>query len=74
MSHEITIKVDDSLYQSLQEKTKENPEELNQFIVKAIKEKLEKSEPKGLDTGGLGDYLSQAKQGSRNYGAKGQGW
>ncbi len=74
MPHEITIKIDDSLYQSLIEKTKGGPEELNQLIVKAIEEKLDKPEPKGLDTGGLGDYLSQAKSGSRNYGAKGQGW
>lgn len=74
MPHEITIKVDDSLHQNLMQKTKDNPEELNQFIVKAIKEKLEKPESTGLDTDGLGDFLSQAKPGSRNYGAKGQGW
>jgi len=74
MPHEITIKIDDSLYKSLQERTKENPDELNQFIVKAIEEKLDKPESKGLDTDGLGDFLSQAKPGSRNYGAKGQGW
>lgn len=74
MPHEITIKVNDFLYQSLQEKTKENSEELNQFIVKAIEDKLEKPESKELDTSSLGDYLSQAKPGSRNYGAKGQGW
>jgi spore coat protein CotF len=74
MPHEIKIKLDDSLYKKLQEKTKENPDELNQFIIKAIEEKLEKSDSTGLDTNGLGDFLSQAKQGSRNYGAKGQGW
>ena len=73
MPHEITIKIDDSLYKSLQEKTNENSEDLNQFIVKAIEEKLEKPESKGLDTVGLGEYLNQAKPGSRNYGAKGQG-
>jgi hypothetical protein len=74
MPHEIMIRIEDSLYKSLQEKTNENPEELNQLIVKAIEEKLGKPESKGLDTDGLGDYLNQAKTGSRNYGAKGQGW
>ncbi len=74
MSREITIKIEESLYKNLSEKTKEDPEELNKFIVKAIEEKLEKPEATSLDTDGLGDFLSQAKQGSRNYGAKGQGW
>jgi len=74
MSREITIKIEEPLYKNLTEKTKENPDEINQFIVKAIEEKLEKPESTGLDTDGLGDFLSQAKQGSRNYGAKGQGW
>ena len=74
MSREITIKLEESLYKKLEEKTKGTPEELNQFIVKAIGEKLEKSESTSLDTVGLSEYLNQAKQGSRNYGAKGQGW
>jgi hypothetical protein len=74
MSREIAIKLEESLYKKLEEKTKETPEELNQFIVKAIEEKIEKLSSTNLDTGGLSDYLNQAKQGSRNYGAKGQGW
>jgi spore coat protein CotF len=74
MPREISIKIEESLYKTLAEKTKEDIEELNKFVVKAIEEKLEKPEPTSLDTNGLGDFLSQAKQGSRNYGAKGQGW
>ncbi len=74
MPREITIKIEEPLYKALAEKTKDNPEELNKFVVKAIEEKLEKPETASLDTSGLGDFLSQAKQGSRNYGAKGQGW
>ncbi len=74
MSREITIKLEDPLYKKLAEKTKEAPEALNEFIVKAIEEKMEKPDPTSLDTSGLNDFLSQAKPGSRNYGAKGQGW
>jgi len=74
MFREITIKLEESLYKDLTKKTNEDIEELKRFIVKSIKEKLKESNQKSLDTDGLGDYLDKSKQGSRNYGVKGQGW
>ena len=74
MSFEITVKLEKSLYQKLREQTKEDPETLNRFIINAIQEKIDKPAPICLEAKDLKEYVNSAKQGTRKYGAKGQGW
>ena len=78
MKKEITVELDNDLYNQLLNHCGGNKEDLQRFIVEVISKMVE-SYPKSskqtkLDASGLNDYLQSSQPGNRGYGAKGQGW
>ena len=76
MSKELSLKMDAELYQRLVNRFKDNEQEMNRFIVDAIKSQLyEASTDTTADNNDdLESYLQKGSAGSRTYGIKGQGW
>jgi len=76
MSKELSLKMDAELYQRLVNRFKDNEQEMNRFIVDAIKSQLyEASTDTTADNNDdLESYLQKGSAGSRTYGVKGQGW
>jgi hypothetical protein len=76
MSKELPLKMDAELYQRLVNRFKDNEQEMNRFIVDAIKSQLyEASTDTTADNNDdLESYLQKGSAGSRTYGIKGQGW
>ena len=76
MSKELPLKMDAELYQRLVNRFKDNEQEMNRFIVDAIKSQLyEASTDTTADNSDdLESYLQKGSAGSRTYGVKGQGW
>ncbi|MBT5029224.1 MAG: hypothetical protein HOL15_03440 [Nitrospinaceae bacterium] len=68
--------MDAELYQRLVNRFKDNEQEMNRFIVDAIKSQLyEASTDTTADNNDdLESYLQKGSAGSRTYGIKGQGW
>ncbi len=74
-----TISLDKKAHARLTQVCGNDPEAARQFIIQAVKEKLDAvsgigASEKTLDVDGLKEYLDSGKPGSRSYGAKGQGW
>lgn len=78
MKKKLTIHLDEKVYQALQDKFQGDHEAIDRFAGKAVEEGLknagEVKEEQDTSPGDLNDYLKTGNSGSRNYGAKGQGW
>ncbi len=74
MSKKVTFSIDPDLYQLLEQRFKDDEQGLNQFIIDAIKNQLEASDPLPEQEDDLQSYLKKGSTGSRTYGIKGQGW
>jgi hypothetical protein len=74
MSKKMTLSIDSDLYKQLEQRFKDDEEELNQFIIDAIKTQLKDTNLVPEDEDDLKSYLQKGSSGSRTYGVKGQGW
>ena len=76
MPKKLILNIDQDLYRKLELQFKNDEQELEQFIISAIKTNLNTlpsaSESNSKDD--LEGYLQKGTSGSRTYGVKGQGW
>lgn len=72
MSKKVALNIDPGLYQQLEQQFKGDEQRINQFIIDAIKSKLNASA--SVQDDDLKNYLQKGSPGSRTYGIKGQGW
>ena len=70
----MTLNIDPDLYKQLEERFKDDEQEINQFIIDAIKNQLKASKLPPEKEDDLESYLQKGSSGSRTYGVKGQGW
>ena len=74
MSKKLVLNIYHDLYQQLEQRFKNDEQELNEFIIDAIKNQLKASDPVPNLKDELNNYLQKGSSGSRTYGIKGQGW
>jgi hypothetical protein len=76
MKRKVNIEIEDEIFQKLQTLCKGDGNTIKEYIIQAIKNHISQNKPSGSSENNesLEDYLSKGKSGSRNYGAKGQGW
>ena len=74
MSKKLTLNIDPDLYQQIEQRFQGDEQGLNQFIIDAIKIKLNTLDPLPEEEDELKSYLQKGSSGSRTYGIKGQGW
>ena len=74
MSQELKIELDDQVFQQLKELCKGDKNKMQEYIKKALKNKINQEDPSHFHKDGLESYLNKGNTGSRNYGVKGQGW
>ncbi len=78
MKKKLTIHLDEKVYQALQVKFQGDKEAIDRFAGNAVEDGLKNSgdakEEPDTSPEDLEKYLKTGNPGSRNYGAKGQGW
>ena len=76
MKRKFNIEIEDEIFQKLHILCKGDDNTIKEYIIQAIKNHISQNKPSGSSENNesLEDYLSKGKSGSRNYGAKGQGW
>ena len=76
MKRKLNIEIEDEIFQKLHILCKGDDNTIKEYIIQAIKNHVSQSDPSGLSENNesLEDYLNKGQSGSRNYGAKGQGW
>ena len=74
MSKELKIELDDQVFQQLKELCKGDKNKMQEYIKKALKNKINQEDPSYSNKDSLESYLNKGNTGSRNYGVKGQGW
>jgi len=76
MIRNFNIELEDKLYQQLKELCKGEENTMQEYILQTLKKRLNQEELNKLskDKTSLESYLNKGKEGSRNYGVKGQGW
>ena len=74
MSQGLKIELDDELFQQLKELCKGDENKMEEYIKKALKNRINQENLSNSPKDSLDSYLSKGKAGSRNYGVKGQGW
>ena len=74
MSQKLIIELDDQVFQKLKELCKGDKNKMQEYIKKALKNKINQEDPSYSNKDSLESYLNKGNTGSRNYGVKGQGW
>ena len=76
MKRKLNIEIEDEIFQKIHILCKGDDNAIKEYIIQAIKHHVSQSDPSGLSENNesLEDYLNKGRSGSRNYGAKGQGW
>ena len=76
MKRKFNIEIEDEIFQKLHILCKGDDNTINEYIIQAIKNHISQNDPSGSseNSESLEDYLNKGQSGSRNYGAKGQGW
>ena len=74
MSKELKIELDDQVFQQLKELCKGDKNKMEEYISKALINRMNQEDPSYSHKDSLESYLSKGQSGSRNYGVKGQGW
>ena len=76
MKRKLNIEIEDEIFQKLHILCKGNDNAIKEYIIQTIKHHVSQSDPSVLSENkdSLEDYLNKGQSGSRNYGAKGQGW
>ncbi len=74
MSQELKIELDDQIFQQLKELCKGDKNKMQEYIKKALKNRINQEDPSYPRKDSLESYLNKGNAGSRNYGVKGQGW
>jgi hypothetical protein len=76
MKRKINIEIESEIVQKIHILCKGDDNAIKEYIIKVIKQHVSQNEPPGLSENNesLEDYLNKGQSGSRNYGAKGQGW
>lgn len=78
MKKQISINLDENIYNALMEKFQGDKDAIDQFAAKALMDSLatsskEEGSPE-TPSETLEDYLKKGNTSDRNYGIKGQGW
>ena len=74
MSKQLTLDIDQNLYQLLKHRFKDDDQALKKFIINAIRIQLKPTDSLSEKKDDLDSYLKKGLSGSRTYGVKGQGW
>jgi len=74
MTQKFNIDLEDKVLQQLMQLCKNDENAVRDYIVQALKEKLDQNNDSSEDKDSLESYLNKGQPGSRNYGVKGQGW
>ena len=76
MKRKLNFEIEDEIFQKLHILCKGNENAIKEYIIQAIKNHVSQNNPSGSyeNNESLEDYLNKGRSGSRNYGAKGQGW
>jgi hypothetical protein len=76
MKRKLNIEIEDEIFQKLHILCKGDDNVIKEYIIQAIKNHVSQKGPSGSSENNesLEDYLNKGQSGSRNYGAKGQGW
>ena len=76
MKRKFNIEIEDEIFKKLNILCKGDDSAIKKYIIQIIKNHVSQNNPSGSSENNesLEDYLSKGKSGSRNYGAKGQGW
>ena len=78
MTKDFKLPLSDALWKRLLEKFQGDENKIKQWITQLLENTIDSQEyqesKSDLDASGLKDYLQSSKPGSREYGAKGQGW
>ena len=76
MKIKLNIELEDEIFQKLHTRCKGDDEAIKEYIIQAIKHHVSQNDRSGSSDNNvsLEDYLNKGQSGSRNYGAKGQGW
>ena len=76
MKRKVNIEIEDEIFQKLKTLCKGDENTIKEYIIQAIKNHISQDKTSGSSENNesLEDYLNKGKSGSRNYGAKGQGW
>ena len=76
MKRKLNIEIENEIFQKLHILCKGDDNAIKEYINQAIKNHVSQNDSSGSSENNesLEDYLNTGKSGSRNYGAKGQGW
>jgi hypothetical protein len=76
MKRKLNIEIEDEIFQKLHIVCKGDDNAIKEYIIQAIKHHVSQNDRSGSSENNdtLEDYLNKGQSGSRNYGAKGQGW
>ena len=76
MKRKFNIEIEDEIFQKLHILCKGDDNAIKDYIIQAIKHHVSQNDRSGSSDNNvsLEDYLNKGQSGSRNYGAKGQGW
>ena len=76
MKRKLNIEIEDEIFQKLHIVCKGDDNAIKEYIIQAIKHHVSQNDRSGSSDNNvsLEDYLNKGQSGSRNYGAKGQGW
>jgi hypothetical protein len=76
MKRTLNIEIEDEIFQKLHILFKGDDNAIKEYIIQAIKHHVSQNDSSGPSENNesLEDYLNKGQTGSRNYGAKGQGW
>jgi hypothetical protein len=76
MKRKLNIEIEDEIFQKLHILCKGDDNAIKEYIIQAIKHHVFQSDPSvsSDNNESLENYLNKGRSGSRNYGAKGQGW
>ena len=76
MRRKLNIEIEDEIFQKLHILCKGDDNAIKEYIIQAIKHYVSQNYTSGSSESNdsLEDYLNKGQSGSRNYGAKGQGW
>ena len=76
MQRKLNIEIEEKIFQKLHILCKGDDNAIKEYIIQAIKHYVSQNDPSGSpdNNESLEDYLNKGQSGSRNYGAKGQGW
>ena len=76
MKQKLNIEIESDIFQKLHILCKGDDNAIKEYIIQAIKHHVSQKDRSGSSENNdtLEDYLNKGQSGSRNYGAKGQGW